>query len=89
MPIFLRYFRIYYLGFLHVSKIYKKLPDGGISIPSGEIMESSLGSVSNFNSVKVPHECFTSKCGPSPCKSDLVWTIKPRFNTEDAPTSMS
>ena len=77
------------MEFLHVRKISKKIPDEGIGITAGEILERSLGSVSNFNSVKVPHECFTSKCGPSPCKSDLVWTIKPRFNTEDAPTSMS
>ena len=62
--------------FLHVSNILQKIPYGRISIPEGENVERSIGSVSNFNSSKVPYEHFTIQYGPEPCKSYLVWTIK-------------
>ena len=38
-----------------------KLPDGGTSNPTGEIVERSFGPVRNFNPSKAPHEQFTGK----------------------------
>ena len=60
----------------HVRKFFKQLPDGGISILSGEIVERSIGSVKNFSSGKFLHEKFINKFGPASCKLDLTCTIK-------------
>ena len=79
-PIFLRDFRINNLEFLHVKKICGKIPDGGISILAGKILEMIIGFVRNFNSSKVPHVRFTGKYGTTPCKSELVWTRKPQIS---------
>ena len=64
------------------SRIYscrefcKKIPDWGISIPEGGIVERSIVSIRNFKSSKVPRVSFTDPFGPAACKSDLVWKSK-------------
>ena len=52
-----------------------KILDQEIIIPAREIVEKIIGSIINFNSIKVSHEIFTGKCDPVTCKSDLVGTI--------------
>ena len=77
--IFLRDFRIYNMEYLHVRKNFKKVPDGGNSISSGEILEINMISAIKFNPIKFPREHFNSQFGPEYCKSDRVWTRKPQI----------
>ena len=48
------------------KEFFKRLPDGGISIPAGEMTEISVGSTRNVNSSKVPQVNFPGKCGQAP-----------------------